>query len=66
MIPLENSKSSSPAAILAIPNTAAEELSRATLIDDNYTSPLRQLQIPTGVFHCSDSFPEQSCREIPL
>jgi phosphocarrier protein HPr len=36
------------------------------LIDDNYISPPRQLQIPTSMFNCSDSFLDQSCREISL
>jgi hypothetical protein len=36
------------------------------LIDDNYLSPRRQLQFPTGVFHCSDSFLDQLSRGISL
>jgi hypothetical protein len=34
------------------------------VIDDNYFSPPRQLQFPTDLFHCSDSFLDRFTSEI--
>jgi hypothetical protein len=34
------------------------------VIDDNYISPQRQLQFPTDLFHCSDSFLDPFRSEI--